>query len=131
MQSAALAATRLSACVITPSFCLPGTLMSSADGRRHRELYRGTSSGGEKWTWEPLTANSTADNLRPLVPKWKDPRTALIWMRGTYTHNRGEWTTAVSAMILPPSARRLQADAAQYSAPVSTLDSLKNSGQVF
>jgi hypothetical protein len=41
------------------------------------------------------------DNLRPIVPKWDDPRTALVWMRGTYRHNRGEWTTAVVGLILP------------------------------
>jgi len=38
------------------------------------------------------------------VPPWRDPRTALVWMRGTYRHNRGEWTTAVVATILPPRA---------------------------
>jgi putative BNR repeat neuraminidase len=77
-------------------------LVSKADGNRHRELYRGTTRDGVKWQWEPLTANSDADNIRPLVPKWKDPRTALVWMRGSYTANRGTWTTAVVAMILPP-----------------------------
>jgi anaerobic selenocysteine-containing dehydrogenase len=72
---------------------------------QHRELYRGTTrDAGKTWTWEPITANSTADNLRPLVPKWKDARTALVWMRGAYRHNHGEWTTAVVATILPPRA---------------------------
>jgi hypothetical protein len=42
------------------------------------------------------------DNLRPIIPKWDDPRTALLWMRGTYRANRGEWTSAVVALILPP-----------------------------
>ena len=82
-------------------------LISKADGQRHRELYRGTSrDNGTTWTWEPLTAHSTADNLRPLVPKWRDPRTALIWMRGKYVYNRGEWTTSVVAAILPPRENR-------------------------
>ena len=77
-------------------------LVSAADDTRHRELFRGvTKDSGVTWTWEPITANSTADNLRPLVPKWRDARTALVWMRGTYTHNRGQWTTAVVATILP------------------------------
>jgi anaerobic selenocysteine-containing dehydrogenase len=44
------------------------------------------------------------DNLRPLVPKWDDPRTALVWMRGTYRHNHGEWSTAVVASILLPKS---------------------------
>jgi hypothetical protein len=78
-------------------------LVSRADAERHRELYRGvTRDSGATWTWEPITANSAADNLRPIVPKWPDARTALVWMRGTYKSNRGEWTTAVVATILPP-----------------------------
>jgi len=82
-------------------------LVSRADGRRHHELYRGaTRDFGATWRWEPLTANSTVDNLRPIVPKWKDPRTALVWMRGSYKNNHGEWTTAVVATILPPAADR-------------------------
>jgi hypothetical protein len=77
-------------------------LVSQADGQRHRELYRGrTHDAGATWRWEPLTANSSADNLRPLVPKWNDARTALVWMRGAYLSNRGAWTTAVVALILP------------------------------
>jgi hypothetical protein len=81
-------------------------LVSGADGRRHRELYRGvTRDAGATWKWEPLTANSTADNLRPIVPKWADPRTALVWMRGAYRNNRGEWSTAVVATILPGAPR--------------------------
>jgi hypothetical protein len=81
-------------------------LVSAADRHRHHELFRGTTTdAGKTWRWEPLTANSTADNLRPVVPPWRDPRTALVWMRGTYRHNRGEWTTAVVATILPPRAK--------------------------
>jgi hypothetical protein len=83
----------------------PGTgrpLVSSADGKAHYELFRGTTKdAGKSWSWEAITANSSTDNLRPLVPKWDDPRTALAWMRGTYSNNRGEWTTAVVGLILP------------------------------
>jgi hypothetical protein len=82
-------------------------LLSAADGRRHRELYRGTRrDSGRSWSWEPITANSNVDNLRPVVPKWADARTALVWMRGSYRKNRGEWTTAVVALILPPARGR-------------------------
>jgi hypothetical protein len=77
-------------------------LVSAADSHRHHELFRGTTTdAGKTWRWEPLTANSTVDNLRPIVPPWRDPRTALVWMRGTYRHNRGDWSTAVVATILP------------------------------
>jgi hypothetical protein len=81
-------------------------LVSAADSRRHHELFRGsTPDSGTTWRWEPLTANSAVDNLRPIVPPWSDERTALVWMRGTYRNNRGEWTTAVVATILPPAAK--------------------------
>jgi hypothetical protein len=77
-------------------------LVSAADNRRHHELFRGTSGdGGKTWQWQPLTANSSMDNLRPIVPAGNDPRTVLVWMRGSYRHNRGDWTTAVVAVILP------------------------------
>ena len=79
-------------------------LISQSDQRRHYELFRGRSAdGGKTWRWDAITANSTVDNLRPIVPKWRDERTALVWMRGRYTHNHGEWTTAVVATILPPA----------------------------
>jgi len=78
-------------------------LVSSADHKRHHELFRGeTTDRGATWTWTPITTNSTTDNLRPIVPKWNSNRTALVWMRGTYRHNHGDWVTAVVATILPP-----------------------------
>lgn len=78
-----------------------GPLVSRADGKRRHELFRGKASAdGSAWSWTPLTANSTADNLRPIVPKRSDGQTALVWMRGEYRNNRGEWTTAVAAMPL-------------------------------
>jgi hypothetical protein len=77
-------------------------LISRADNQRRHELFRGRSAdGGRTWQWSPITANSTLDNLRPIVPKWRDDRTALVWMRGDYKHNHGEWTTAVVAIVLP------------------------------
>jgi len=77
-------------------------LVSAADKNRHYELFRGTTSdSGKTWSWQPITANSTVDNLRPVVPQWDDAPTALVWMRGTYRSNRGQWTTAVVATILP------------------------------
>ena len=78
-------------------------LISEADHRRHYELFRGVRDvRSSKWIWTPFTRNSTCDNLRPIIPKWKDGRTALIWLRGKYMNNHGEWTTAVVAAILSP-----------------------------
>ncbi|MGV3531705.1 MAG: hypothetical protein ACO1QR_04995, partial [Chthoniobacteraceae bacterium] len=85
-------------------------LVSATDGKRHHELFRGrTTDGGKTWSWHPLTRDSDADNLRPLIPSWNDAnRLALVWMRGTYRHNHGEWTTKVMSAFLdrkanPPS----------------------------
>jgi hypothetical protein len=78
-------------------------LLSKADGQRHHEIFRGeTKDGGATWQWMPITADSTVDNLRPLVPVWKDERTALVWMRGKYKANRGEWATKVVTTTLNP-----------------------------
>jgi hypothetical protein len=64
-------------------------LISAADGRRHWEIYRGrTADGGAHWKWTPVTQNSDKDNIRPIVPIWKDKRVAALWLRGkmrTYT----------------------------------------------
>jgi len=61
-------------------------MLSSADGKRHWEIFRGvTRNGGDTWTWTPVTANSTADNLRPIVPIGDQPHTYLLWLRGSYT----------------------------------------------
>jgi hypothetical protein len=51
----------------------------------HYEIFQGTTAdGGANWAWEPITYNSTVDNLRPIVPEWDDQHTALLWMRGSY-----------------------------------------------
>jgi hypothetical protein len=80
-------------------------LISKADQKRHRELFRGRRGGNGKWTWTPVTRNSAYDNVRPIIPKWDDPRTALLWMRGSYVHNHGEWYSAIVGLILPPEWR--------------------------
>lgn len=81
-------------------------LISQADGQRHREIFQGvTTDQGRTWRWRSITRDSTQDNLRPLVPRWDGPGTILVWMRGTYKNNHGEWTTAVVATRLDPSGQ--------------------------
>lgn len=61
-------------------------LVSRSDRRRHYEIFRGvTADGGRSWAWDPITADSTSDNIRPVVPRWEGGATALFWLRGTYT----------------------------------------------
>jgi hypothetical protein len=78
-------------------------LISAADRLRHYELFRGERAAAGKWTWTPFTRNSTDDNLRPVIPSWDDRRTAIVWMRGKYVHNQGEWYSALVAAIVPAS----------------------------
>lgn len=60
-------------------------LISAADGKRHYEIFRGTTTDrGVTWRWEYITRNSTQDNIRPIIPQW-DGGTILLWMRGRYT----------------------------------------------
>lgn len=42
-----------------------------------REIWRGTTTdNGQTWQWEAVTANSTEDNFRPVVPKWQKGKEA-------------------------------------------------------
>jgi hypothetical protein len=61
-------------------------LVSTADRKRHYELFRATTAdGGQSWEFSPITSNSTVDNLRPLLPApGADGRRALLWLRGVY-----------------------------------------------
>jgi hypothetical protein len=52
----------------------------------HYEIFQGqTTDGGANWAWQPITFNSTMDNIRPIVPNWDANHTALLWMRGSYS----------------------------------------------
>lgn len=61
-------------------------LCSAADGRQHYEIFRGrTTDGGVGWVFEAVTADSSVDNIRPVVPVSPTDRGDLIlWMRGQY-----------------------------------------------
>jgi len=60
-------------------------LLSRADGKQHYEIFRGTTrDGGASWSWTPITANSSWDNLRPIVPEGPGDHAVLLWLRGTY-----------------------------------------------
>lgn len=58
-------------------------LISAADRRRHWEIFAGARDRSGRWTWRAVTRNSTADNLRPMMPVWPGDRRALLWLRGT------------------------------------------------
>jgi hypothetical protein len=77
-------------------------LLSKADGKRHWELFRAaTKDYGKTWSFTPLTANSTQDNLRPIVPAWNSSsRVALLWLRGEY-RTYTDFRQAVMLRLLP------------------------------
>ena len=61
-------------------------LISAEDGQQHHELFEGVSiDGGATWHWTTITADSTVDNLRPIIPIWDGDQRALLWLRGVYT----------------------------------------------
>ncbi len=85
-------------------------LISSADGKRHWELFIGnTRDNGKTWTWEFLTRNSIVDNIRPVIPTFAETQTdkyaedlIVLWMKGTYT-TYTQMDTDIMYQINPPS----------------------------
>lgn len=72
---------------------------NDASTPKKREIWRGlTTDNGATWKWEAVTSNSTVDNFRPIVPKWKPGKEALLWFRGTY-QTAQIYTTDVVGMI--------------------------------
>lgn len=60
-------------------------LVSTADGQRHWELFRGTRRPDGGFNWVPMTANSSVDNIRPIWTASPSGASALLWVRGRYT----------------------------------------------
>lgn len=59
-------------------------LRSEADGARHYELYRGQRDDDGGFGWASVTANSDADNMRPVWASSPGGADALVWLRGQY-----------------------------------------------
>lgn len=86
-------------------------LISASDGKRHWEIFRGVSRDeGLTFTWTPITRDSTADNLRPIVPIWPEAkgRTILLWLRGTYRRYT-DYDLEVVGLLPPSTAVRCSA----------------------
>lgn len=55
------------------------------EGPRRYEIFRGTTSDrGATWEWTPVTENSEADNIRPIVVSDGEIE-AVLWLKGRYT----------------------------------------------
>lgn len=76
----------------------------NAENLPHYEIFKGsTSDSGGSWSWQPVTFNSTMDNIRPVVPKGNT--FALLWLRGAY-HSYISYDLAVVGLtaIAPSNA---------------------------
>ncbi len=59
-----------------------------------------TPDGGKTWESEPITIQSTSNNVRPLVPHgYKGDRDYVLWMHGDYVHFT-EYNTTIK-MLTP------------------------------
>jgi hypothetical protein len=67
---------------VSPNTAAP--LISSDDASRHWELWEGQRGPSGEWSWQPLTADSPVDNLRPVIAEHEGGAEALLWLRGTY-----------------------------------------------
>jgi hypothetical protein len=81
-------------------------LISRGDTRRHWEIFAGTTGdGGRTWSWTPITHDSIADNIRPVVPLGDSPATVLLWLRGSYRSYRSYDTNVVAAVLTSKLAK--------------------------
>jgi hypothetical protein len=81
--------------------------VSTADGKRHWEIFRGaTADEGATWEWKAVTQNSPVDNIRPLARVLGSGRVAVVWMRGRYTTFTQFDTSIVGMVETDPVARR-------------------------
>ncbi len=52
----------------------------------HYQIWKGvTADGGLTFSWQPITGDSTVDNLRPYIPRRFGGEPCVLWFRGTYT----------------------------------------------
>jgi hypothetical protein len=55
------------------------------------EIFKGvTYDNGLTWDWTQITFHSTADNIRPAIPRqWDANNTVVFWTRGSYPKQEG------------------------------------------
>ncbi|WP_419212160.1 Ig-like domain-containing protein [Maribacter sp. X9] len=64
------------------------------------EIWKGiTNDNGLTFSWEPITQNSSVDNLRPIVPKNHGQDQHAIWFRGRYSSYEGDWNTDIVGLF--------------------------------
>ncbi|QDU71443.1 BNR-4 repeat-containing protein [Mucisphaera calidilacus] len=67
---------------------------------QHYEIFMGrTPDKGATWAWAPVTWNSNADNLRPIVPIWKPGKTIVTWLKGGL-NTYADWDSQIVGYIM-------------------------------
>jgi hypothetical protein len=96
-------------------------LVSRADGQRHWEIFRGqTRDFGATWSWTPITSNSSTDNLRPVIPLWKE-HTFILWLRGPY-HSMSSFHQDVVGLLDPGASQETPRGRCPSSEPYPSRD---------
>lgn len=73
----------------------PGVCYYSTGDHDGSQVVRAaTSDHGETWEKTAVT-DDTVQDVRPVVPRNRHDALAVLWMRGSYTHYRGEYDTAI------------------------------------
>jgi hypothetical protein len=69
-----------------PRAVQPGVTDTNLAYSTVHEIWKGvTTNQGVSFTWTPITQDSLRDNLRPIMPRWDNNNSALLWFRATYT----------------------------------------------
>jgi hypothetical protein len=69
------------------------------------EIWRGfTADGGLTFTWTPITQNSAADNLRPIIPERHGRTECLLWFHGTYSSYTNFSTQVLGRLGVPATS---------------------------
>lgn len=74
-----------------PDLVYVSTPIDPRDGKdlKVHEIFKGTTpNGGATWSWTPVTAGSTVDNLRPVVCTLGGNDRAVLWFRGTMSRSQ-------------------------------------------
>jgi hypothetical protein len=95
-------------------------LISATDGQRHWELWDGRRSPSGRWSWNPLTADSRTDNIRPVLAADPSGASALAWLRGRY-QSFTTYDVDVVAVVRRPGGSTVGAGPVEWSPTTDVL----------
>ena len=87
----------------------------------HHEIFCGECGADNgSWTWSAITQDSSADNLRPLLPHLANGSSLLLWLQGRYVHQT-HYATTVQALRIVRAIRTLPAKSSSSKPAVVSL----------